>query len=775
MQQDPVLCRIADLDLVKLTAGASPPEKHETTLQRMASQVSTARVFYSLSASTRSSPTFSNKGDTILPPFCRGAFAAALSNLDVRMHFVPRGEADGVCVVLADQMGGYVLGRDTDFVILSAGASDKLRGYAPLDMMEWTDSAPPEDTAPAADFTTVAAKRPRSARSRLLPPSGAGNATLVLATYATTPLCRRLRLDAPMLPLLSSLVGNDYTPAWAGDALFPRMRPGDRIERVARVLAELRPGVSSADELVRRAVKRLWARPFVDDAAAAELTDAVIDATIQYVLPAPDCCAQFPFCGELDAGCRTATASRGTSAAPSRAPTPAASASAEHGEHPPAVVAYAAAQRSGRLNALTAAYLHPDRVHLWSALEDPSTASCRAGAAACRARLAAYTILDGAVGGLRFPPASAELLEEQRQDQEANALLGIEAEEEPREERPRVVTEFMRQGGGRIVARRAVLPPKEEASDAGDASDASTEHGEANGGGGNGHARLNGEAGEGERTPASSGADGVPECLLPLAERQRLYLHHLGADTPAILALPARLHPLVAAVRLLLSSGGDWTRAEIEALLRGCIGSLAAWDAVAASDSRSGRASDAADAADTTDAGEATDSAYVTANEEPEPESERAASPGLERIASGVSQAFEPEAAPAAVELSSRATRLVAALTSALQDSQPLAQALLLPAPHGSPHVWVAGAALHALLGGKDPAPGAGWAWDRAAKNSWKRSIAATLEGHDLPAAPAENKKTRKKNKNRRKAAEGKTKAAKDKGPANRFDLLVGM
>lgn len=703
----------------------------------MAAQVSTARVFYSLSASTRSSPTFNNKGDTILPPFCRGAFVAALNSLGVRTHFVPQGEADGVCVVLADQMGGYVLGRDTDFVILSAGASDKLRGYAPLDMMEWTDSAPPEDAdaPPAADFTTVAAKRPRSARSRMLPPTDAANPTLVLATYATAPLCRRLRLDAPMLPLLSSLVGNDYTPQWAGEALFPRMRPGDRIERVARVLSELRPNVSSADELVRRAVRRLWAKPFVDDAAVAELTDAVIDATIQYVLPPPDCCAQFPFCGELDAGCRTATASRATSAAPSRAPTPGGSTSGHCGEHSDAVVAYAAAQREGRLNSLASAYLHPDRVHLWSALEDPSTASCRASVAACRARLAAYTILDAAVGGLRFPPASAEMLDEQKQDQEANALLGIEAEEEQSEERPRVVTEYLRQGGGRIVARRAVLPPLGEAVDGDELENGDAANGaEANG-------RRNGE---------------TPECLLPLAERQRLYLHHLGADTPAILALPPRLHPLVAAVRLLLSTGGDWTRSEIEALLRGCIGSLAAWDA-------------AKDTATDTEP----ESAYATANEEPEPSSPL--SPRLERIMSGKSQTFDPEITPPAVELTSRATRLVAALTSALQDSQALAQALLLPPPHGSPHVWIAGAALHSLLNGQDPPPGAGWAWNRAAKNQWKRAVAATLEGYDLPSAPAETKKSRKKNKNRGKKASEPEKGGKDNGPANRFNLLVGM
>lgn len=741
----------------------------------MVAQVSTARVFYSLSASTRSSPTFSNKGDTILPPFCRGAFVAALNSLGVRTHFVPQGEADGVCVVLADQLGGYVLGRDTDFVILSAGASDKLRGYAPLDMMEWTDSAPAEDgdVAPAADFTTVAAKRSRSARSRLLPPTGAGNPTLVLATYATAPLCRRLRLDAPMLPLLSSLVGNDYTPQWAGEALFPRMRPGDRIERVARVLAELRPSVSTADELVRRAVRRLWAKPFVDDAAVAELTDAVIDATIQYVLPPPDCCEQFPFCGELEAGCRTATASRTTSAAPSRAPTPGGSASGHHGEHSPAVVAYAAAQRQGRLNSLASAYLHPDRVHLWSALEDPSMASCRASAAACRARLAAYTILDAAVGGLRFPPASDEMLEEQRQDQEANALLGIEAEEESREERPRVVTEYLRQGGGRIVARRAVLPPKD------DSGEASSVNGEANGENGD-SASVNGDASKPEKNRKTEETDTnddsskdteTSECLLPLAERQRLYLHHLGSDTAAILALPARLHPLVAAVRLLLSTGGDWTRSEIEALLRGCIGSLAAWDAVGTTPASPSKPSDPI-----ADKNGEPDSAYATANEEPSsPISPRS---DLERITSGASQAFDPEITPPTVELTSRATRLIAALTSALQDSQPLAQALLLPPPHGSPHVWIAGAALHSLLNGQDPPPGAGWAWNRSAKNRWKRAVAATLEGYDLPSAPAETKKSRKKNKNRAKKAtapELKAKGGKDKGPANRFDLLVGM
>lgn len=778
----------------------------------MAAQVATARVFYSLSTSTRSSPTFSNKGDTILPPFCRGAFAAALSSLGVRTHFVPRGEADGVCVVLAGQMGGYVLGRDTDFVILSAGASERLRGYAPLDMMEWTDSAPSEDAAggaPAADFTTVSAKRPRSARSRLLPPTSAGNPTLVLATFATAPLCRRLRLNAQMLPLLSSLVGNDYTPAWAGEALFPRMRPGDRIQRVARVLAELRPSAKSAEDLVRRSVKRLWARPFVDDAAVAELTDAVIEATIQYVLPVPDCCDQFPFCGELDAGCRTATASQANSAAPSRAPTPISgngNGKGHNAVHSDAIIAYAEALRRGRLSALTAAYLHPDRVHLWTALEDPSTASCRASVAACRARLAAYTILDAAVGGLRFPKASDDLLDEQKQDQEANRLLGVEAEEEPTEERPRVVTEFVRQGGGRIVARRAVLPPKDgEESGAEDvigensenaAPAAADENGENKGESQSAAADGNNEKDENDRNGQTSEAeaattaeknseqqpqktssisrqdirkegDATPACLLPIAERQRLYLHHMGSDTDAILALPSRLHPLVAAVRLILAAGGDWTRSEIEALLKGCIGSFAAWDAVSPQSAPPSANAD-------NDSSESTDE-----------------SSNDQGHAADNSHDFNPSSPFPAVELTSRATRLVAALTSALQDSQPLSQALLLPPPHGSPHVWISGAATHALLNGQDPPPGAGWAWNDAAQQDWKRAVEATIEGYDLPTAVAETKKNKKKNRNAKKKAEenatggkangcggkgngGKGGKAKN-GAVNRFDLLDAL
>lgn len=746
-------CLTARRTRAELITGASPPGKIETLLQRMSKQVATARVFYSLSSSTRSAPTFSNRGDTILPPFCRSAFAAALESLSVPTHFVPMGEADGVVVALADKCGGYVLGRDTDFVILSAGC-ERLRGYAPLDMMDWTDSAPLDD-APGADFQTVAGKRPRSGRSRLLPPAGAGNPTLVLATYSTSALCRRLRLDAPLLPLLSSLVGNDYTPAWAGEVLFPRMRPGDRIDRAARVLADLRPSVVAAEDLVRRAVRKLWVRPFIDDTDLNELVDSIIDATIQYVLPAPPCCDVLPFCGDLDDGCRTATGSRATSRATTPGP-------GEHGNavHSEAAIAYAAMQRKGRLSALTSAYLYPDRVHLWPALEDPSKQSNRAAEAAGRARLAAYTIMDTAVG-LRFPPASDEMRDEMRQDEEASFLLGVEQPIEELEERPRVVTEYMRQGSSsRMVTKRAVLPPRDEAAPGADAfgNDEEEEHAE------NHRGTKETEAMEAMDTrPQDSGVQtngghgATATCLWPLPERQRLYLHYLGADTPSILAMPARLHPLLGAVRLVLASGADWTKAELEAVLRGAIGSLAAWDAAAASSSSELQSSFKAPSSPSTPS-------------------------GLERVLSNASSvpsaSFEFDAGSIiAPELTSRNAHIVAALTSALQDASFLAQALLLPDTHTSPHVWICGSALHSLLAGRDPPPGAGWVWNAGCRSRWRKAVAAVLDGVSVSSAPSpgEKKKAKKKNKgkSRKEKQNGETMAKN--GATNRFDLLVGM
>lgn len=693
-----------------LTEGASPPEKHATQLERMQGHVSTARMFYTISAATRSGPSFS-RGSAILPPFAAPTFARALASLDVPVKFVPRGEADGACVVLADELGGYVLGKDTDFVVLSAAASDRLKGYCPLDMLEWIEGTPDaENEADGGSFTTVTTKqRPGRRTSRLLPPTRYNNPTLVLATYATPALCRLLRLPASTFPLFSSLLGNDYTPANVPELLSAGVtKPSDRIHSVARALREQldRPRSNddnAAAELVFRVVRKLCTRPYVNDIELRELAEAIIDATMQYSLPGRDCCSVYPFCGELDiAGCSTSL---------SRISTP----GGTPPEPSPVLKAYSSAQRAGLLNLVTHAWLYPDRVYLYPGLEDPAGPSTRASAAGTAVRYAAYAIADEALGGLRFPAVSGDELEELKQDKEARKLLGVDEAEEDGESvaessasdaeeadttlvastPPRAVVEYLRQGSSNRVGPRR--------------NDLTT-------------------------LPASD----VPASLKPLSERLGLYLEHLGSKTPLVEALPPRLQPLVAAVRLCVVQAAEadttgsrrWLKSEVEAVLRAGIGSLTGWELLAADDDD--------------DAFDDTENEYPT--------------------------------------LTNRSAELVAQLTAAFTDAQVLAQALLLLPEHGVthllPYAFISGVALHTALAGVDPSPSTGWRWSAGARDRFKDAKDAVLDlGDDMfgftraPKSPP-----RPKAKGRRPpAANGRKVNGSGGGGGSRFDLLSSV
>ncbi|GMK54680.1 hypothetical protein CspeluHIS016_0112660 [Cutaneotrichosporon spelunceum] len=543
--------RAVGIEPVFVFDGASPPEKHITLLGRMQQGVETARLFYTTRPESRSSPS-GQRGQSLLPPFTSQAFGTALASLGVETHYVPRGEADGECVVLAASIGGYILGKDTDFLILGSGAETK--GYIPLDIVEWVEPAPSAESN-GSGFTTVSGGKKARARfaSRLLPRSP--GATLILPTFTSAALARRLRLPINMLPLLASLVGNDYS---AGMAAAGAGKVSDRIDRIARTLREThaRPRSHTADtayELVARVVRKLHTGAHVDARGLAETVEAIVNATIQYVLPGPVCCEVYPFCGELDDRC---------AAQVSRVATPVEGESPKTG----AAQAYAAAQKRGHLNLVTHAWLHPDRVYLWGVLENPSGPSARAGGIPTAARCAAYTIVDAALG-MRWPAVSETELDAAKQDSEAAELLGElsikspdegnegdqgdaqdnEAEAAVAEEAEaaaaprRVVTEYLRQGSStRVGARELELP---------------------------------------------SPQDDGPLCLAPLDKRLAVYRDALGAS-PATSALPTPLQPVACALRMCVLSAaesdpaglaGRWRRTELEAIARAAIGCMQGW------------------------------------------------------------------------------------------------------------------------------------------------------------------------------------------------------
>lgn len=478
---------------------------------------------------------------------------------------MPIGEADGVCVVMAEQRAGYILGQDSDFVIL-VGEGGRGRGYIPLDMVQWIEGdEQSQNLDPDVDMgmdgggrrktewmTTTPRKQPPTRQSYLLPSLDYSNPTLILVVYPPQALRQRLRLPASVLPLFASLCGNDYTPPTAGEHFFESgLSTVQKIDKVARVLREqlFSPSASraasagdTAVELVTRVIKRLsvTARTFNTEQEVQTLVEAIIEATLQYILPSGrDCCPNYPFCGELDAGCSS------------------------HSSHAvsPIIEAYANARRRGRSNNVTSLHLYPERIPLWSVLEDPSKASLKAGGLR-EVRKKAYEIVEQDIG-LRWPAPRSEEVEEvgnadQSNEDELKEILGVAdnssegtlvdvgADGDPRKANatptppahPRIIIEYLRSSSRMIAAPLPLSPLEEQAQSK------------------------------------------IPTCLLPLPRRLEIYLAAFQSATPAILALPIHLHPFIACLRFSiidLYPRDPLRRHEVEALLKSGIATYSSW------------------------------------------------------------------------------------------------------------------------------------------------------------------------------------------------------
>lgn len=525
--------------------GSAPPEKNETIVSRLNENINRSQLFYTTSPASRSSPSFS-RNSSILPPFCSHVFTHALSDMGVETLFVPLGEADGVCVVMAEQRGGFVLGQDSDFVILVAEGG-KGRGYVPFEMISWyekevedeqTDGelgANQRDVRLESDFTTVQNRRSQYGRQRptrespLLPPPDARHPVLSLTVYLPAALRQRLRLPSTVLPLFAALVGNDYTPPQAASHFFePTLSLAQRIEKVARVLREQlfnpnaqKAGSSAGDhavDLVWRVIKKMLVRDFYTENEGRALADAIVEATLQYTLPTlGQCCPRYPFCGSLDTGCR-----------------------AELGLAE-SVEMYSDAHDRGELRGVRHAFLFPDSVIPYQVMEDPSKASIKLQGL-CRVRKVAWEIADEAVG-LRFAQPTSEEIQAEVDDVSETTLVDNQNANRDEEkelsfspaEPPRTVVEYVR-SSNRIIARQVHLGPRTSE--------------------------------DGHR----------PRCLRPLDDRLQIYLDTMGSDITSVRALPVHLQPLVSIVRFCLADTREpWRHTEVEAVIRACIGTYASW------------------------------------------------------------------------------------------------------------------------------------------------------------------------------------------------------
>lgn len=295
--------------------GACPDLKFSTVISRLVqSHVQPAQLFFRTSPVSRSSGRFLNE-NRILPPLAYSTCIQALESLRhetkaVDIHFADE-EGDPYAVELAGRLGGYVIGKDSDFVVLN---SDGYRGYIPIDEMTWTvlsDNKVSVDNSDD-DFQTV--RRPKrktmpelQASQGLVPPKGGNNLSLSFVSYNPHTLAEHLDVPVALLPLLGALVGNDFSKESEANSrriqsLFfsRRLTLSQRIEQVANVLHSVispqkqkaKLQVGSVMDLIERTVNALLSNlspNFVMGSGEIEsIIDKIVNATLQYAIPKHD-------------------------------------------------------------------------------------------------------------------------------------------------------------------------------------------------------------------------------------------------------------------------------------------------------------------------------------------------------------------------------------------------------------------------------------------------------------------------------------------------------
>ncbi|ORX34024.1 hypothetical protein BD324DRAFT_638071 [Kockovaella imperatae] len=746
--------RKVGLEPVIVFDGTAPSAKHATIISRLERSFTISALFYTTSVESRSRPSFS-RSEAILPPLALHTFIHTVESLKVKTHFTPFGEADGIIVAIANDLGGYVLGQDSDFLIFMAGpGAENVRGYCPLDFVEWRDKSPPSTPKVDAEEWTVASSKKALGSHRqtpLLPPSNAVSPILTLGVVSATAFRQRFRLPPSHFALLASIVGNDYTPQHFSNKLFAsRYNAGkgsEKIELVARIIREAHFGPSAVKErqasagdqavfLITKVIGRLCSESglHTHQSTISDMVNTIIDATLQYVLPSTvACCEAYPFCGQTShTGCRS---EQSISAAQK---------------------AYAHAQQVGRIASVVNWYLSPDRLYLLTGLEDPSEPSYANTDRNRNIRQRAYRIVEHGLGDFCWPDPTEAEIAAVKEDRAARELLIVDAEDES--------------SGSETDLSLDAKPASEGQTMVDDEHDAKD--------------LLDGEAVDvvvppsrtlteytrqgstfklvGQQVPLPPRPEGRPDALHPLDFRIQRFLELIECASPKISGLPRQYHPLAVSIRLCvldaydrsgIKGSGSWRRSEVEAVLRACIGTFAGWQR----DSKVDRSKH---------------------------DSDEGQYPVLE----------------------TRSSKIVGQLTVAMSVCHWLAQALLLvpdadcatPLTHLTPFMFLSGVALHSCLAKVDPPPSTGWLWSVKEDVVYGQCLDAVL--HDLddkiightPAVESENvpeleielgalsidsggsrrkKKTKNKPKKSGTASQGMQRTAPTSG--TRFDLLM--
>lgn len=304
------------VDYIPLTIPLGPyPEIKFSTLVSRGSKsiIEPCLLFFRTSAVSRTSPHFLRE-TRVIPPLYLAATVKALEALkattnDLDIHFADE-ECDPYAVELAGRLRGYVVGTDSDFVILNA---DGYQGYIPLDELVWTTpvvEAPVEDV-PNDGFQQVtnAKSRARAAKAAasigrgVIPPEDTTDISLTCSVFQPSVLASHLSLPVTLLPLLASLVGNDFTNLDITTRLNihqlffeRRMSSAQRIELVAKTIHTIlvptarrksKYQVGSVMDLIDRTVHALTARVThtMGPGQIDIVVDRVAEGALQYAIP----------------------------------------------------------------------------------------------------------------------------------------------------------------------------------------------------------------------------------------------------------------------------------------------------------------------------------------------------------------------------------------------------------------------------------------------------------------------------------------------------------
>ncbi|KAF8551983.1 PIN domain-like protein [Imleria badia] len=297
--------------------GASPSLKIPTLISRLnRNNVQNSVLFFRTSPTSRSTPRFLHE-NRIIPPLVFLSCIETLESLakenpELFVHFADE-EGDPYAVELAGRLGAYVVGNDSDFVILNSG---RYAGYIPLEGMLWTAPLPVNEFPSTYEeqedgFQTVVSKtkkrsNPASQQTAfgLIPPEETPLSDLVLSVIVYTPstLAFHLKLPTTLLPLLASLIGNDFsntstTQRNVQSLFFERsLTLSQRITRTANTLSSIldaatqkrkaKHRVGSVMDLIDRTVNALLVRS-PSSLAAGEIdsiVDRIVNAALQYAI-----------------------------------------------------------------------------------------------------------------------------------------------------------------------------------------------------------------------------------------------------------------------------------------------------------------------------------------------------------------------------------------------------------------------------------------------------------------------------------------------------------